>query len=95
MGKKIKSQNREHSAIVPVPDYNSQKTCGIKIHFLPCDKVKVATSCYDYGNPNYPIKDPIRSMKYVQNKPRLNMVSTSLSKTRAFTNRYSGNEAKL
>ncbi|MFG6437786.1 hypothetical protein ACF1X5_20085, partial [Klebsiella quasipneumoniae] len=22
--------------------------------------VKVATSCYDYGNPNYPIKDPIK-----------------------------------
>ena len=60
MVKKIKSQNREHSEIVPVPDYNSQKTCGIKIHFLPCDKVKVTTSCYDYGNPNYPIKDPIK-----------------------------------
>ncbi|HBT3850833.1 TPA: DUF3304 domain-containing protein, partial [Klebsiella pneumoniae] len=24
-----------------MPDYNGQKTCGIKIHFLPCDKVKV------------------------------------------------------
>ncbi|HBU2562128.1 TPA: DUF3304 domain-containing protein [Klebsiella pneumoniae] len=43
-----------------MPDYNGQKTCGIKIHFLPCDKVKVTTSCYDYGNPNYPIKDPIK-----------------------------------
>ena len=58
--KNIKSQNREHSATVSIPDYNGQKTCGIKIHFLPCDKVKVTTSCYDYGNPNYPIKDPIK-----------------------------------
>ncbi|WP_439233947.1 DUF3304 domain-containing protein [Klebsiella quasipneumoniae] len=58
--KKIKASHKEHIAVVPVPDYNGQKTCGIKIHFLPCDKVKVATSCYDYGNPNYPIKDPIK-----------------------------------
>ena len=58
--KKIKAQNREHSQIAPVPDYTGQKTCGIKIHFLPCDQIKVTTSCYDYGNPNYPIKDPIK-----------------------------------
>ncbi|MDV1069380.1 MULTISPECIES: DUF3304 domain-containing protein [Klebsiella] len=58
--KKIKAQNREHSQIVPVPDYTGQKTCGIKVHFLPCDQIKVTTSCYDYGNPNYPIKDPIK-----------------------------------
>ncbi len=58
--KKIKAQNREHSRIVPVPDYTGQKTCGIKVHFLPCDQIKVTTSCYDYGNPNYPIKDPIK-----------------------------------
>jgi hypothetical protein len=58
--KKIKAQNREHSQMVPVPDYTGQKTCGIKVHFLPCDQIKVTTSCYDYGNPNYPIKDPIK-----------------------------------
>ena len=58
--RKMKLLNREHSLIVPVPDYSGQKTCGIKIHFLPCDKIKVTTSCYDYGIPDYPIKDPIR-----------------------------------
>ena len=58
--KKMKAQNREHNQIVPVPDYTGQKTCGIKVHFLPCDQIKVTTSCYDYGNPNYPIKDPIK-----------------------------------
>ena len=58
--KKIKESHREHSRIVPVSDYTGQKTCGIKVHFLPCDQIKVTTSCYDYGNPNYPIKDPIK-----------------------------------
>ncbi|WP_161528227.1 DUF3304 domain-containing protein [Pectobacterium odoriferum] len=58
--KKIKTLNREHTKIVPVPDYTEQKTCGIKVHFLPCDQIKVTTSCYGYGNPNYPIKDPIQ-----------------------------------
>ena len=58
--KKIKALNKVHTKIVPVPDYSGQKTCGIKIHFLPCDQIKVTTNCYDYGNPNYPIKDPIK-----------------------------------
>ena len=58
--KKIKALNKVHTKIVPVPDYSGQKTCGIKVHFLPCDQIKVTTSCYDYGNPNYPIKDPIK-----------------------------------
>ena len=58
--KKIKALNKVQTKIVPVPDYSGQKTCGIKIHFLPCDQIKVTTSCYDYGKPNYPIKDPIK-----------------------------------
>lgn len=58
--KKMKAQNREHSKVVPVPDYTGQETCGITIHFLPCDEVKVTTSCYTYNNPSYPIKEPIR-----------------------------------
>ncbi|MNH10914.1 hypothetical protein D3C79_704050 [compost metagenome] len=45
---------------VPVPDYNGQDVCGITVHFLPCDDVKVTTSCYTYGSPAYPIKEPIR-----------------------------------
>ncbi|GKX45179.1 DUF3304 domain-containing protein [Pectobacterium carotovorum] len=58
--KKIKESHREHSQIVPLPDYTGQKTCGITVHFLPCDQIKVTTSCDGYGNPNYPIKDPIQ-----------------------------------
>jgi hypothetical protein len=30
----------------PLPDYNGQDVCGITVHFLPCDDVKVTTSCY-------------------------------------------------
>ncbi|POD99255.1 DUF3304 domain-containing protein, partial [Pectobacterium odoriferum] len=58
--KKIKESHREHSQIVPLPDYNGQKTCGITVHFLPCDRIKVTTSCNGYGNPNYPVKEPIQ-----------------------------------
>ncbi|WP_187489202.1 DUF3304 domain-containing protein, partial [Duffyella gerundensis] len=56
---KVKSLNKQHSMIVPVPDYTGQKTCGITVHFLPCDQVKVTTSCADYGNPRHPIKEPL------------------------------------
>ncbi|SNS91691.1 DUF3304 domain-containing protein [Pseudomonas segetis] len=58
--KKMSENNRQHSAVVPVPDYTGQKTCGVTVHFMPCDKVKVTTSCADYGRPGYPIKDPIK-----------------------------------
>jgi Protein of unknown function (DUF3304). len=58
--KKMKAQNRQHSKIVPVPDYTGQKTCGITVHFLSCDEVKVTTSCLTYNNPNHPIKEPIK-----------------------------------
>ncbi|RAU30645.1 DUF3304 domain-containing protein [Enterobacter sp. ECC-175] len=58
--KKMKAQNKQHSKIVPVPDYTGQETCGITVHFLPCDEVKVTTSCLTYNNPNHPIKEPIK-----------------------------------
>ena len=59
MGKKIKAQNRQHSKTVSLPDYTGQETCGITVHFLPCDDVKVTTSCFTYGSPSYPIKLPL------------------------------------
>ncbi|MEI2627986.1 DUF3304 domain-containing protein [Erwinia aphidicola] len=58
--KKIKTLSQTHSRHVLVPDYTGQKTCGITVHFLPCDQVKVTTSCADYGNPRHPIKEPLR-----------------------------------
>ena len=58
--KKIIAQNKQHTKFVSVPDYTGQKTCGITVHFMPCDEVKVTTSCSDYGYPDYPIKEPIK-----------------------------------
>ncbi|TDB42524.1 DUF3304 domain-containing protein [Photorhabdus luminescens] len=57
---KIDAQKRQHSKVVPVPDYTGQRTCGITVHFLPCDQVKVTTSCNTYGSPSYPIKEPLK-----------------------------------
>ncbi len=56
----INLQKKQHSLEVPIPDYTGQETCGITVHFLPCDDIKVTTSCYEYGRPNHPVKDPIR-----------------------------------
>ncbi len=58
--KKIDASNRNHSTVVPVPDYTGQKTCGITVHFMPCDEVKVTTSCANYGHPEHPIKEPLK-----------------------------------
>ncbi|MCO6060473.1 DUF3304 domain-containing protein [Pseudomonas sp. MOB-449] len=55
----VNAQKRKHSQIVPVPDYRGQATCGITVHFLPCDQLKVTTSCLTYGHPDYPIKDAL------------------------------------
>ncbi|OCQ50646.1 hypothetical protein Ppb6_04189 [Photorhabdus australis subsp. thailandensis] len=57
---KLRANNRQHSQVVPVPDYTGQRTCGITVHFLPCDQVKVTTSCATYNSPNYPIKEPLK-----------------------------------
>ncbi|MCE1117953.1 MULTISPECIES: DUF3304 domain-containing protein [Pseudomonas] len=54
-----RAQKRLHSKTVPVPDYTGQGTCGITVHFLPCDDIQVTTSCYAYGSPEYPIKTPL------------------------------------
>ncbi|WP_395299687.1 MULTISPECIES: DUF3304 domain-containing protein [Enterobacter] len=61
--KKLKSFSKKHSQNAPLPNYTGQKTCGITVHFLPCDQVKVTTSCADYGSPDYPIKDPVHMEK--------------------------------
>ncbi|SNY59046.1 DUF3304 domain-containing protein [Enterobacter sp. CC120223-11] len=60
---RIKAFSKRHSRLVSVPDYTGQKTCGITVHFLPCDQIKVTTSCADYGSPDYPIKDPVHMEK--------------------------------
>ena len=56
---RINAQKRQHTKLVPVPDYTGQKVCGITVHFLPCDELEVTTSCYAYGSPEYPITTPL------------------------------------
>ncbi|NIF38590.1 DUF3304 domain-containing protein [Enterobacter sp. Tr-810] len=60
---KLKAFSKKHTRLVPLPDYTGQKTCGITVHFLPCDQVKVTTSCAAYGSPDYPIKERVQMEK--------------------------------
>ena len=32
----------------------------VKVHFLPCNEVKITTSCYSYHDPEYPITEPMK-----------------------------------
>ena len=57
--KKMKAQNRQHSKTVPLPDYNGRCVRHYGA-LLPCDDVKVTTSCWSPRNVNYPIKEPVR-----------------------------------
>ncbi|WP_338922349.1 DUF3304 domain-containing protein [Pseudomonas silesiensis] len=56
---KHKAKYQQHSAIVDIPSYEIGTLCSLKIHFLPCNQVKATTACMAYGQPGYPIKDPI------------------------------------
>lgn len=44
-----------HEATVEIPRYGSD-FCALQVHFLPCDQVKVSTTCFTPKNPNYPDK---------------------------------------
>src|SRR5690606_38053527 len=52
---------RRYSTQVEIPEYQ-EKVCGLTVHFLPCQQVKLATSCWMVGEPQYPIKET-RHMK--------------------------------
>ncbi|WP_312584436.1 DUF3304 domain-containing protein [Atlantibacter sp.] len=52
-----KSKYQHHSTTVDIPKYD--QACGLTVHFLPCNQVKVTTSCYGYGAPEYPVKEPL------------------------------------
>jgi len=55
---KHKVNYQQHSAIVDLPPYEDS-LCALEVHFLPCNKVKVSTSCWRYPSPNSPIKEPL------------------------------------
>jgi hypothetical protein len=47
----------KHRTTVDIPDYGNKK-CGLTVHFLPCNQIKVTASCKTYGAAEYPIKEP-------------------------------------
>ncbi|GLK89280.1 DUF3304 domain-containing protein [Pseudomonas turukhanskensis] len=57
---RVDAQKRKHSKLIAVPDYTGQDVCGMTVHFLPCEELQVTTSCFAYGNPNYPIKTQLQ-----------------------------------
>ncbi|HGW3464657.1 TPA: DUF3304 domain-containing protein [Proteus mirabilis] len=56
----LKANTQSHEAVVPIAQYD--KSCGLQVHFLPCNKVNVVSSCFTYGMPEYPIQAP-KNMK--------------------------------
>ncbi|MDY0924974.1 DUF3304 domain-containing protein [Enterobacter sp. CFBP8995] len=53
-----KANYRHHSTTVDIPQYGKER-CGLTVHFLPCNQIKVITACSGYGTENYPIKEPL------------------------------------
>ncbi|TCT91522.1 uncharacterized protein DUF3304 [Gibbsiella quercinecans] len=49
---------QQHSTVINIPQYGKER-CGLTVHFLPCNQVKVTTVCSGYGTQNYPIKEPL------------------------------------
>jgi hypothetical protein len=49
---------QRHNTIVDIPEWPGTKRCGLSVHFLTCNKVKVTSSCWSSYSPNYPIKEP-------------------------------------
>jgi hypothetical protein len=54
---------------VDIPPYGPEGTCGITVHFLPCDRVEVTQSCHGPSHPDSKIKYP-REMKEPATCPR-------------------------
>lgn len=44
-----------HRAVVAIHQYG-EKVCALQVHFLPCDQVRVSTTCFTPEHPNYPDK---------------------------------------
>ena len=56
---KHRENYRRYSAEVDIPEWPGTDSCDLKVHFFVCNQVKVTTACALYGQPNYPIKDPM------------------------------------
>lgn len=49
---------RRYTTVVDIPEWQGTESCDLKVHFLTCNQIKVTTSCWGYGSPNNPIKEP-------------------------------------
>jgi hypothetical protein len=49
---------RRYAAVVDIPEWSGTDSCGLSVHFLTCNQIKVTTSCWGHGSPNNPIKEP-------------------------------------
>ena len=54
-----KKSFRRYIEVVDIPKWEGTERCGLSVHFLVCNKVKVTTSCWRYGSPNNSIKEPL------------------------------------
>jgi hypothetical protein len=54
---KHKANYQHYSAIVDIPEWPGTERCGLSVHFLVCNEIKVTTSCWSSRSPNYPIKE--------------------------------------
>jgi hypothetical protein len=66
--KELEQSFQIYSSLVDIPQYGEER-CGITVHFMSCNQVKVTTVCEGYGTPNYPIKEPM-NMKEPAQCPR-------------------------
>lgn len=54
--KEHRSKYTQHRAYADIPQYG-EDVCAIQVHFLPCDQVRISTTCYTPRHPDYPDKE--------------------------------------
>ncbi|MCT4713460.1 DUF3304 domain-containing protein [Enterobacteriaceae bacterium H18W14] len=54
--KKHRANYRHYKAVATIPEYD--ESCGLQVHFLPCQQVKVTATCHGISHPDHPIKEP-------------------------------------
>jgi hypothetical protein len=59
---KHKANYQKYKTTVEIPEWPGIERCGLTVHFLTCQQIKVTTSCWMGNAPQYPIKES-RHMK--------------------------------
>ncbi|HHT0199245.1 TPA: DUF3304 domain-containing protein [Klebsiella oxytoca] len=53
---KHRANYRHYKAVATIPEY--EDSCGLQVHFLPCQQIKVTATCHGPTHPDHPIKEP-------------------------------------